>query len=175
MGQSRIGWIIGQVLADGIRGYFATTGAHIVVLTGLMVAPVYGACLVNGIAAGVRTGGSPSACERLDDGLCAGNGRSKQEEPTIQPKRARLKVSRVRETEEPELDREVQVVAEAVEQIAVPMIPPKIQPPMKVENVPRPMTNRLQRWPRARPSQMAMSCLTRRNYSVTLRSHRPSQ
>jgi S-DNA-T family DNA segregation ATPase FtsK/SpoIIIE len=34
---------------------------------------------------------------------------------------------------EPELDREVQVVAEAVEQIAAPVIPPKIQPPMKVE------------------------------------------
>ena len=32
------GGIIGQVLADGVRSYFATTGAHIVVLTGLMVA-----------------------------------------------------------------------------------------------------------------------------------------
>ncbi len=50
------------------------------------------------------------------------------------PKPSRVKFARpAREMEEPELDREVQVVAEAVEQIAVPMIPPKIQPPMKVE------------------------------------------
>ncbi|HNL90965.1 MAG TPA: DNA translocase FtsK [Nitrospira sp.] len=126
------GGIIGQVLADGIRGYFATTGAHIVVLTGLMVALLFTVPV-----------SLTALLQRVPDWWVAVRERlvglvpewpAKQEEPTIQPKRARLKVSRpVRETEEPELDREVQVVAEAVEQIAVPMIPPKIQPPMKVE------------------------------------------
>lgn len=57
---------------------------------------------------------------------------TKQEE--AQPKRVREKKSRAsREVEEQDFDREVQVVAEAVEQIPVPVIPPKIQPPMKVE------------------------------------------
>ena len=53
----------------------------------------------------------------------------------------------------------VQVVAEAVEQIAVPMIP-KIQPPMKGGKRATPDDEPAARWPRARPSQMAMSCLT---------------
>ena len=126
------GGIVGQVLADGIRGYFATTGAHIVILTGLMVAllftvPVSLTLLLQRVPdwwAAVR--------ERMV-GLVP-EWPAKQEEPINQPKRARVKVARPsREAEEPELDREVQVVAEAVEQIAVPMIPPKIQPPMKVE------------------------------------------
>ena len=126
------GGIIGQVLADGIRGYFATTGAHIVILTGLMVAllftvPVSLTLLLQRVPdwwAAVR--------ERMV-GLVP-EWPAKQEEPINLAKRARVKVARPsRETEEPELDREVQVVAEAVEQIAVPLIPPKIQPPMKVE------------------------------------------
>ena len=126
------GGIIGQVLADGIRGYFATTGAHIVILTGLMVAllftvPVSLTLLLQRVPdwwAAVR--------ERMV-GLVP-EWPAKQEGPINLAKRARVKVARPsRETEEPELDREVQVVAEAVEQIAVPLIPPKIQPPMKVE------------------------------------------
>ena len=126
------GGIIGQVLADGIRGYFATTGAHIVILTGLMVAllftvPVSLTLLLQRVPdwwAAVR--------ERMV-GLVP-EWPAKQEEPINLAKRARVKVARPsRETEEPELDREVQVVAEAVEQIAVPLISPKIQPPMKVE------------------------------------------
>ena len=126
------GGIIGQVLADGIRGYFATTGAHIVILTGLMVAllftvPVSLTLLLQRVPdwwAAVR--------ERMV-GLVP-EWPAKQEEPINLAKRARVKVARPsRETEEPELDREVQVVAEAVEQIAVPLIPPKIHPPMKVE------------------------------------------
>ncbi len=32
------GGAVGQVLADGLRGYFATTGAHILVLSGLIIA-----------------------------------------------------------------------------------------------------------------------------------------
>ncbi len=126
------GGIIGQVLADGVRSYFATTGAHIVVLTGLMVALLFTVPL-----------SLTTLLQRVPDWWIAFRERMvglvpewpvKQDEPTIQPKRSRVKVARpAREMEEPELDREVQVVAEAVEQIAVPMIPPKIQPPMKVE------------------------------------------
>ncbi len=126
------GGIVGQVLADGIRGYFATTGAHIVILTGLMVALLFTVPVSLTLL-----------LQRIPDWWVAVRERlvglvpewpAKQEEPINQPKRARVKVARPsRETEEPELDREVQVVAEAVEQIAVPMIPPKIQPPMKVE------------------------------------------
>ncbi len=126
------GGIIGQVLADGVRSYFATTGAHIVVLTGLMVALLFTVPL-----------SLTALLQRVPDWWIAFRERMvglvpewpvKQDEPTIQPKRSRVKVARpAREMEEPELDREVQVVAEAVEQIAVPMIPPKIQPPMKVE------------------------------------------
>ncbi|MCS6325994.1 MAG: DNA translocase FtsK [Nitrospira sp.] len=126
------GGIVGQVLADGIRGYFATTGAHIVILTGLMVALLLTVPLSLTLL-----------LQRLPDWWTAARERMaglipdwpvKQESPTSQPKRARVKVARPpREMGEPELDREVQVVAEAVEQIAAPVIPPKIQPPMKVE------------------------------------------
>jgi S-DNA-T family DNA segregation ATPase FtsK/SpoIIIE len=126
------GGIVGQVLADGIRGYFATTGAHIVILTGLMVALLFTVPVSLTLL-----------LQRVPDWWVAVRERlvglvpewpAKHEEPINQPKRARVKVARPsREAEEPELDREVQVVAEAVEQIAVPMIPPKIQPPMKVE------------------------------------------
>ena len=126
------GGIIGQVLADGVRSYFATTGAHIVVFTGLMVALLFTVPL-----------SLTALLQRVPDWWVAFRERMvglvpewpvKQDEPTNQPKRSRVKVARpAREMEEPELDREVQVVAEAVEQIAVPMIPPKIQPPMKVE------------------------------------------
>src|SRR5207249_9246825 len=31
------GGVTGQVLADGLRGYFASTGAHIIMLAGLLV------------------------------------------------------------------------------------------------------------------------------------------
>ncbi|MBX3344687.1 MAG: DNA translocase FtsK [Nitrospira sp.] len=126
------GGIVGQVLADGIRGYFATTGAHIVILTGLMVALLFTVPLSLTLL-----------LQRLPDWWTAARERMaglvpewpvKQESPASQPKRARVKVARPpREMGEPELDREVQVVAEAVEQIAAPVIPPKIQPPMKVE------------------------------------------
>ena len=126
------GGIIGQVLADGVRSYFATTGAHIVVLTGLMVALLFTVPL-----------SLTALLQRVPDWWIAARERMtqlvpewpvKQEEPMAQPKRVRVKAVRpAREMDEPELDREVQVVAEAVEQIAVPMIPPKIQPPMKVE------------------------------------------
>ncbi|HQV12422.1 MAG TPA: DNA translocase FtsK [Nitrospira sp.] len=126
------GGIIGQVLADGVRSYFATTGAHIVVLTGLMVALLFTVPL-----------SLTALLQRVPDWWIAARECMtqlvpewpvKQDEPMAQPKRARVKVARpAREIDEPELDREVQVVAEAVEQIAVPMIPPKIQPPMKVE------------------------------------------
>ncbi|MCC6966822.1 MAG: DNA translocase FtsK, partial [Nitrospira sp.] len=126
------GGIIGQVLADGVRSYFATTGAHIVVLTGLMVALLFTVPL-----------SLTALLQRVPDWWAAARERMaglvpewpvKHEEPAAQPKRARVKVARpARDMEEPELDREVQVVAEAVEQIAVPMILPKIQPPLKVE------------------------------------------
>ena len=55
-------------------------------------------------------------------------------QPESLPKRSRAKAPRApREPEEQTLDREVQVVAEVVDQIAAPMIPPKIQPPIKLE------------------------------------------
>ncbi|MBA5870301.1 MAG: DNA translocase FtsK [Nitrospira sp. CR2.1] len=126
------GGIVGQVLADGIRGYFANTGAHIVILTGLMVALLFTVPLSLTLL-----------LQRLPDWWTVVRERmvalipewpAKQEEPTAPPKRTRVKVARpARELGEQELDREVQVVAEAVEQLAAPVIPPKIQPPMKVE------------------------------------------
>ncbi len=124
------GGIIGQVLADGVRSYFATTGAHIVILAGLMVALLFTVPL-----------SLTALLQRVPDWWAAARERmaglvpewpTKQEE--AQPKRVREKKSRAsREVEEQDFDREVQVVAEAVEQIPVPVIPPKIQPPMKVE------------------------------------------
>ncbi|MDR4471734.1 MAG: DNA translocase FtsK 4TM domain-containing protein [Nitrospira sp.] len=126
------GGIVGQVLADGIRGYFATTGAHIVILTGLMVALLFTVPLSLTLLLQRLPGWWTAARERMA-GLVP-DWPVKPESPTSQPKRARVKVARPpREMGEPELDREVQVVAEAVEQIAAPVIPPKIQPPMKVE------------------------------------------
>ncbi len=123
------GGLIGQVLADGIRSYFATTGAHIVILTGLMVAllftvPVSLTVLLQRLPDWWR-----AVRERVAELLSEWP--AKQEDA---PKRPREKKPRVsREAGEQTFDREVQVVAEAVEQIAVPVIPPKIQPPMKVE------------------------------------------
>ena len=126
------GGIVGQVLADGIRGYFATTGAHIVILTGLMVALLFTVPLSLTLVLQRLPDWWTTIRERIA-GLVP-EWPARQEAPTTQPKRARVKVARPsRETGEPELDREVQVVAEAVEQIAAPVIPPKIQPPMKVE------------------------------------------
>ena len=123
------GGIIGQVLADGLRSYFANTGAHIVILTGLVVAllftvPVSLTLLVQRLPewwAGAR--------EQMAGWLPEWP--TSQESPS---KRSRVKAPRVpREAEDHSFDREVEVVAEAVDQIAVPMIPPKIQPPIKVE------------------------------------------
>ncbi|MEK6802654.1 MAG: DNA translocase FtsK [Nitrospirota bacterium] len=124
------GGIIGQLLADGVRSYFATTGAHIVILTGLMVALLFTVPL-----------SLTALLQRVPDWWAAARERmaglvpewpTQQEE--AQPKRLREKKSRApREVEGQDFDREVQVVAEAVEQIPVPVIPPKIQPPMKVE------------------------------------------
>lgn len=123
------GGIIGQVLADGIRSYFANTGAHIVILTGLMVALLFTVPVSLTLL-----------LQRLPDWWAAAREQMAgllPEWPVKQegaPKRPREKKPRApREVEEQEFDREVQVVAEAVEQIAVPVIPPKIQPPMKVE------------------------------------------
>lgn len=124
------GGIIGQVLADGVRSYFATTGAHIVILTGLTVALLFTVPL-----------SLTALLQRVPDWWATARERmaglvpewpTKQEEAL--PKRVREKKARgPREVEEQDFDREVQVVAEAVEQIPVPVIPPKIQPPMKVE------------------------------------------
>lgn len=124
------GGIIGQVLADGVRSYFATTGAHIVILTGLTVALLFTVPL-----------SLTTLLQRVPDWWATARERmaglvpewpTKQEEAL--PKRVREKKARgPREVEEQDFDREVQVVAEAVEQIPVPVIPPKIQPPMKVE------------------------------------------
>ena len=124
------GGIIGQVLADGVRSYFATTGAHIVILTGLMVALLFTVPLSLTALLQRVPDWWAAARERMD-GLVP-EWPTKQEE--AQPKRVREKKARApREVEEQDFDREVQVVAEAVEQIPVPVIPPKIQPPMKVE------------------------------------------
>ena len=123
------GGMIGQVLADGLRSYFANTGAHIVILTGLMVAllftlPISLTLLVQRLPewwAGAR--------EQIMAWWPEWQARQ-----ASAPKRSRVKASRApREGEDQEFDREVQVVAEAVDQIAVPMVPPKIQPPIKVE------------------------------------------
>jgi S-DNA-T family DNA segregation ATPase FtsK/SpoIIIE len=124
------GGIIGQVLADGVRSYFATTGAHIVILTGLMVALLFTVPLSLTALLQRVPDWWAAARERMD-GLVP-EWPTKQEEAL--PKRVREKKARApREVEEQDFDREVQVVAEAVEQIPVPVIPPKIQPPMKVE------------------------------------------
>lgn len=124
------GGIIGQVLADGVRSYFATTGAHIVILTGLMVALLFTVPLSLTALLQRVPDWWAAARERMD-GLVP-EWPTKQEETL--PKRVREKKARApREVEEQDFDREVQVVAEAVEQIPVPVIPPKIQPPMKVE------------------------------------------
>jgi S-DNA-T family DNA segregation ATPase FtsK/SpoIIIE len=124
------GGIIGQVLADGVRSYFATTGAHIVILTGLMVALLFTVPLSLTALLQRVPDWWAAARERMD-GLVP-EWPTKQEEAL--PKRVREKKARApREVEAQDFDREVQVVAEAVEQIPVPVIPPKIQPPMKVE------------------------------------------
>lgn len=122
------GGIIGQLLADGARSYFANTGAHIVILTGLMVALLFTVPVSLTLLVQRCPGWWAAARERIADWL--------PDWPVAhesQPKRSRVKTRAPREVEEPELDRAVQVVAEAVEQIAVPTTPPKIQPPIKVE------------------------------------------
>jgi S-DNA-T family DNA segregation ATPase FtsK/SpoIIIE len=123
------GGIIGQVLADGLRSYFANTGAHIVILTGLVVALLFTVPISLTLLVQRLPDWWTTAREHVAGWL--------PEWPTNQeslPKRSRVKAPREpREAEDHTFDREVQVVAEAVDQIAVPMIPPKIQPPIKVE------------------------------------------
>ncbi len=123
------GGMIGQVLADGLRTYFANTGAHIVILTGLVVALLFTVPVSLTLLLQRLPEWWAGACEHMAGWL--------PEWPTGQnsvPKRSRVKAPRVpREAEDHSFDREVEVVAEAVDQIAVPMIPPKIQPPIKVE------------------------------------------
>ena len=123
------GGVIGQVLADGARSYFASTGAHIIILTGLVVAllfavPVSLTLLLQRVPGWWMTLRERAAALR-------------PEWPTQQAeqsKRVRPKASRpLRDAGAPQLAREVDVVAEALEQIEVPLAPPKIQPPLKVE------------------------------------------
>ncbi|MDP9132380.1 MAG: DNA translocase FtsK 4TM domain-containing protein, partial [Nitrospirota bacterium] len=123
------GGIIGQMLADGVRSYFANTGAHIVILTGLIVALLFTVPISLTVLA-----------QRLPDWWAAAREQMSAwlpewpMNPEGLPKRSRMKVPRaLREAGDHELDREVQVVAESVDQIAVSMVPPKIQPPIKVE------------------------------------------
>ena len=123
------GGIIGQVLADGLRSYFANTGAHIVILTGLVVAVLFTVPVSLTLLVQRFPDWWAVAREQMASWL--------PEWPTSQEsasKRSRVKAPRApREAEDHSFDREVEVVAEAVDQIAVPMIPPKIQPPIKVE------------------------------------------
>jgi S-DNA-T family DNA segregation ATPase FtsK/SpoIIIE len=123
------GGIVGQVLADGFRSYFANTGAHIIILTGLTIALLFTVPL-----------SLTRLLQRLPDWWAAGRERMSgwlPEWPGNQeslPKQPRTKTLRApREAGVQELDREVQVVAEALNQIVIPMVPPKIQPPIKVE------------------------------------------
>ena len=123
------GGIIGQVLAEGLRSYFANTGAHIVILTGLVVALLF----TLPISLTLLIQRSPDWWAATREQMTAWLPQWPVQPETL-PKRPRSKAPRSpREIEEPTFDREVQVVAEAVDQIAAPMIPPKIQPPVKVE------------------------------------------
>ena len=123
------GGMIGQVLADGVRGYFANTGAHIVILTGLMVALLFTVPISLTLLVQRLPEWWAASREQVLSWLPEG--------PAGQeslPKPSRAKASRApRDAEDQEFGREVQVVAEAVDQIVVPMIPPKIQPPIRVE------------------------------------------
>ena len=60
----------------------------------------------------------------------------------------------------------LQVVAEAVEQIAVPMIPPKIQPPMKVEKRATPEDEPAAAVATSPSVSDGYVCRIRKNYSV---------
>ena len=123
------GGIIGQVLAEGIRSYFANTGAHIVILTGLVVALLF----TLPISLTLLVQRWPDWWTTAKEHMTAWMPQWPTQQEN-QPKRSRVKTPRLpRETEEHTLDREVQVVAEAVDQIVAPVIPPKIQPPIKVE------------------------------------------
>ncbi|HVG02211.1 MAG TPA: DNA translocase FtsK [Nitrospira sp.] len=123
------GGIVGQVIADGLRSYFANTGAHIVVLTGLVVALLF----TLPISLTLLVQRCPEWWAAIRDQVMAWLPQWPTQPENV-PKRSRVKPPRApRETEEPTFDREVQVVAEAVDQIAAPMIPPKIQPPIKLE------------------------------------------
>lgn len=123
------GGIIGQVLADGLKSYFANTGAHIVILTGLVVALLF----TLPISLTLLVQRCPDWWAAIREQIMAWRPQWPTQ-PESLPKRSRAKAPRApREPEEQTLDREVQVVAEVVDQIAAPMIPPKIQPPIKLE------------------------------------------
>ena len=123
------GGIIGQVLAEGLRSYFANTGAHIVILTGLVVALLF----TLPISLTLLIQRWPDWWAATREQVTAWLPQWPIQSETL-PKRPRSKAPRSpREIEEPTFDREVQVVAEAVDQIGAAMIPPKIHPPVKVE------------------------------------------
>jgi S-DNA-T family DNA segregation ATPase FtsK/SpoIIIE len=123
------GGIIGQVLAEGLRGYFASTGAHIIILTGLVVALL----LTLPVSLAVILQRVPEWWEQAREGLSAflPEWPSRTDQPQ---KRAKARTARPpREVTIEDMAAESEVIAEAVEALSPIVEPPKIMPSIKAE------------------------------------------
>lgn len=123
------GGIIGQVFAEGLRGYFANTGAHILILAGLVVSLL----LTVPLSLSVLLQRVPEWWETAREwGLAMMPEWPASSEPA--PKRAKPKAQRVsREPIEDAEDLEARFIAESVEAAAPVVEPPRIQPTIRAE------------------------------------------
>ncbi|HET9962184.1 MAG TPA: DNA translocase FtsK [Nitrospiraceae bacterium] len=126
------GGIIGQVLAEGLRVYFASTGAHIIILTGLVIALL----LTVPISLALVLQRLPERWERTREGAVAllPEWPSRLEQPQKRTKPRSPRPPRDVTAEEAVMESEV--IAESVEAVAPVVEPPKIMPSIKTEKQP---------------------------------------
>ena len=134
------GGVIGQFLAESLRAYFANTGAHIIILAGLMVAVVF----TLPVSLGVLMQRFPEWRESMRERLKALMPAWPASDPS-NPKRTKTKPAKATRSQtlaQPgiELPGIGEEPAEGVEQESIEPAPdlPRIQPSIRVERRPTP-------------------------------------
>lgn len=113
------GGVIGQFLAEGLRGVFANTGAHILVLAGLIVSLLLTAPLSLTGLARRAPGWWQAARARVSLGLSP---RGESETPSDMPKRARVRTARTNRSSVVAPTEDTVAVQAQTEEIELPLI-----------------------------------------------------
>jgi S-DNA-T family DNA segregation ATPase FtsK/SpoIIIE len=121
------GGVVGQVLADGLRGFFATTGAHILILSGLIIS-----LLLT----------MPISLSKVAQRLWASAGALRARiaeswDTRVEARAQRERTKRVKSRSRParELPVETEIQSETPDTAASPAELPRIQVPLKAEKV----------------------------------------